>query len=107
MGDAQEGGDGGVAAGLFDDAVAGVDQDDGEFGGGGAGDHVAGVLHVAGGVGEDEAAAGGGEVAVGDVDGDALLAFGAEAVGQQGEVGGVLAAVAGGVFDGFQLVCQD
>ncbi len=32
----------------------------------------------------------GGEVAVGDVDGDALLAFGAEAVGEQGEVDGGL-----------------
>ena len=37
-------------------------------------------------------AARGGEVAVRDVDGDALLAFGAQAVGEQREVGGVLAA---------------
>ena len=53
--DAQERGDGGVPAGLLDDAVAGVDEDHGQVGGGGAGDHVAGVLHVSGGVGEDEA----------------------------------------------------
>ena len=55
--DAQQRGDRGVPAGLLDDAVAGVDQDDGQLGGGGAGDHVPGVLHVAGGVGEDEPAA--------------------------------------------------
>ena len=107
VGDAQQGGDGGVAAGLFDHAVAGVDQDDGEFGGGGAGDHVAGVLHMAGGVGQDEPAAGRGEVAVGHVDGDALLAFGAQPVGQQRQVGCVLAAVGGGERDGFELVGED
>jgi len=41
---------------------------------------------VAGRVGQDERAPRGGEVAVGDVDGDALLALGAQAVGQPGEV---------------------
>ena len=40
-----------------------------------------------GGVGDDEFAFRGGEVAVGDVDGDALFAFGCQAVGQAGEVG--------------------
>ncbi len=61
---------------------------------------------MAGGVGDDELAASGGEVAVGDVDGDALLALGAEAVGEQGEIehagaGGALA------FDGAELVFVD
>ena len=51
-------------------------EDHGQVGGGGAGDHVPGVLHVPRGVREDEPAARGGEVAVRDVDGDALLAFG-------------------------------
>ena len=74
--DAEEGADEGVAFGLDLHAVAGVDEDDGELAGGGAGGHVAGVLLVAGGVGDDEFAFVGGEVAVGDVDGDALLAFG-------------------------------
>ena len=105
--DAEEVGDEGVAAGLFDDAFAGVDEDDGEVGGGGAGDHVAGVLDVAGGVGDDEFAAGGGEVAVGDVDGDALFAFGAEAVGEEGEVDVVGAALGGGALEGFELVFED
>jgi hypothetical protein len=49
----------------------------GEVGGRGAGGHVARVLLVARRVGDDELAPVGGEVAVGDVDGDALLALGA------------------------------
>ena len=77
VGDAEEAGDEEVAVCLFEDAVACVDEDDGEVGGAGSGDHVAGVLDVAGCVGDDEFAVGCGEVAVGDVDGDALFAFGA------------------------------
>ena len=76
----------GVAARLLLDAVAGVHQEDGEVGVAGAGHHVAGVLHVPRSVGHDELAARGGEVAMGHVDGDALLALGAQAVGQEGEV---------------------
>jgi hypothetical protein len=45
---------------------------------------------VAGTVGEDELAPGGLEVAVGDVDRDALLALGAQAVREQREVDRVL-----------------
>ena len=82
----------GVPAGLLEHALAGVDQDDRQVGGGGAGDHVAGVLDVPGGVGDDELAPRRGEVAVGDVDGDALLALGAQAVGEQREVGVLVAA---------------
>jgi hypothetical protein len=44
------------------------------------------VLHVAGRVGDDELALGRREVAVGDVDRDALLALGLEPVRDQGEV---------------------
>ena len=66
--------------------LARVDEHDREVGGRGAGDHVAGVLNVAGRVGDDELAPRRGEVAVGDVDGDALLALGAQAVGQQRQV---------------------
>ena len=84
--DAEQRDDEGVAAGLGEDAVAGVDQEHGEVGVRGAGRHVAGVLLVARRVGDDEAALVGGEVAVGDVDGDALLALGVEAVDQQREV---------------------
>ena len=75
-----------VPPGLGEHPLAGVDQDHREVRGGRAGDHVAGVLLVAGGVGDDELALLGGEEAVGDVDGDALLALGGEPVDQQGEV---------------------
>ena len=75
-----------VAAGLAGQPVAGVDQDHGDVGGRGAGGHVAGVLLVAGRVGDDEGAPVGGEEAVGDVDGDALLALGLEPVDQQREI---------------------
>ena len=84
--DPEQRGDERVAARLLDHAVARVDEHDGQVGGRGAGDHVARVLHVAGRVGQDERAPRGGEVAVGDVDGDALLALGAQAVGQAREV---------------------
>ncbi len=107
MRNAQQGGHRGVPPGLLDHAVAGVDQDDRELGGGRAGDHVAGVLHMARGVGQDEPAPRRGEVAVGHVDGDALLAFRPESVGEERQVGCFLAAVGGGERDGFQLVGED
>ncbi|MNL03383.1 hypothetical protein D3C87_1239200 [compost metagenome] len=86
--------DGRVALGLrqqFGPAVLhgharGVHQHDGGVRRAGAGHHVAGVLLVARRVGDDELAARGGEVAVGHVDGDALLALGFQAVGQQRKI---------------------
>ena len=86
MADAEQRDDIGVAAGLGEDAAPGIDQEDGEIGGRGAGRHVAGVLDVAGGVGDDEAAVLGGEIAIGDVDGDALLALGGKPVDDEGVV---------------------
>ena len=83
---AEQPGQRGVAARLLGQPAAGVDEDHGEVGGRGARDHVARVLRVAGAVVEHEAAPRRGEVAVGDVDRDALLALGAQAVGQVREV---------------------
>ena len=91
--DPEQRGDERVALGLLDDAVARVHEHDREVRGRGARDHVARVLHVAGGVGEDERAARRREVAVGDVDRDALLALGAQAVGQARQVERAVAAV--------------
>src|SRR5699024_3619634 len=107
--DAQAGDDGEVASGLLGRPVAGVDEDDDGIGGRGSGDHVPGVLHMAGAVGEDERAAVGGEVAVGDVDGDALFAFGPQTVGEQREVELPAEESAFGAGDGhgFELVGQD
>ena len=71
--------------------------------------HVARVLLAAGRVGDDELALVGGEEAVGDVDGDALLALGFEAVDEEGEVdvltrGAVLLGVA---LHGRELILED
>ena len=84
--DAEQRGDDRMAPRLRQHALARIDQHDGEIGGRGAGRHVAGVLLVAGRVGDDERALRRGEEAVGDVDGDALLALGLEAVDQQREI---------------------
>ena len=90
-------------------AVARVDEDHRQLGVGGAGRHVAGILLVAGRVGDDELACLGGEEAVGDVDGDALFALRLQPVDEEGEVdvvadGAVPAAVAG---ERRQLVLKD
>jgi hypothetical protein len=61
-------------------------RDDRELGGGRPGDHVAGVLLVAGGVGDDELALLGGEEPVGDVDRDALFPLRGQPVDEQREV---------------------
>ena len=86
MADAEQRDDVGMAEGLRQQALARVDQDHREVGVGGAGRHVAGVLLVAGRVGDDERARRRREIAIGDVDGDALLALGLEAVDQQREI---------------------
>ena len=75
-----------MVARLGQHALARVDQDDGQVGGRGAGDHVAGVLLVAGRVGDDELALVGGEEAVRDVNGDVLFALCAQTVQEQREV---------------------
>ena len=71
--------------------------------------HVARVLFVARRVRHHELALGGGEVAVGHVDGDALLALRRQAIHQQGEIDGpALAAVAPAVrFQRRQLVIEN
>ena len=75
-----------MPARLLEHAVAGVDQHHRDVRGRRAGDHVARVADVPGGVGDDERPPRGGEEAVGDVDRDALLALGAQPVGQPREV---------------------
>ena len=98
-----------VATGLLEHALASVDQHDHRVGRRGAGDHVARVLHVAGAVGEDEAAVAGREVPVGHVDRDALLALGAQTVGQQCEVECAVreATLGRGAGDLLELVGED
>ena len=78
--------DGGVTLGLAQHALAGIDQNDGKLGRRCAGHHVAGVLLMTGRVGDDEGAARGRKLAIGDIDGDALLALGLESAAQQREI---------------------
>jgi sulfate adenylyltransferase subunit 2 len=92
VGNAEQRGDERVTPGLLDHAVASIDEDQREVGGRCAGHHVARVLHMAGAVRDDELALGCREVAVRDIDGDALLALRAEPVGEQREVHTLVAA---------------
>jgi hypothetical protein len=81
--DAEERADQRMPAGLDDDALARIDQHQREIDGRGAGRHVAGVLLVPRGVGDDERAPLGREKAIGEIDGDALLALIFKPVEQQ------------------------
>ena len=92
---------------LLEQAVAGVDQHDRQLGGRRAGHHVARVLDVARRVGDDEFPLGRGEVAVGDVDRDALFTFGAQAVRHQRQIGVVVSAFLGGALDRGELIFHD
>ena len=96
-----------MPARLLDHPLAGVDQDERHVGVGCTGDHVARVLGVPGGVGDDELALGRGEVAVGHVDGDALLPLGAQPVGQQRQVRLDPAPLLAGAADRLELVLED
>ncbi len=96
-----------MATGLLEDTVAGIDQDQRDVRGGGTRDHVARVLNVAGGVGDDELALRRREVAVGHVDRDALLPLGPQAVGEQREVGALETPSSARGLDGAELVLED
>ena len=71
---------------LLDDALPRIHEHDGKVCRRSAGDHVARVLHVAGRVRDDELAFGRRKIAIRDIDRDALLAFGAQAVGEIREI---------------------
>ena len=96
-----------MAHGLFQHAVAGIDQNNRQIGGRSARHHVARILYVSRRVGDDELAARRGEVAVCNVDSYALFAFCTQTVCQQGEVQFFVASVARGRFDRFQLIFKN
>ena len=75
MPDAEQRANEGVSSGLHKNALARIDQNDGELCVGSAGHHVSGVLFVARRVGDDERSARRREETVGYVDGDALFAL--------------------------------
>ncbi|CTQ77727.1 hypothetical protein LAX5112_05031 [Roseibium alexandrii] len=86
MADAEQRGNEGMAAGLYLQAMAGIDEKHGKIGSRGAGCHVAGVLFVARCVGHDELALVGGKEAVGHINGDALLALCFQPVDQERQI---------------------
>ena len=92
---------------LREDAFGGVDQNHGQIGGGSAGGHVARVLLVARRIGDDEFPARSFKIAVGHVDGDALLAFGAQAVGEQRKIDRAGRAIDAAIFYGGELILEN
>ena len=99
----------GVAPGLGQDALARIDQQHRDIGGGRAGHHVACILLMPRRVRDDEFALVAGEETIRHVDSNALLALGREPVDQQREVDllalGAVALAIG--FERFELVVED
>src|SRR3954467_12081448 len=96
-----------MPARLREQPFARIDQDHGRFGSARAGDHVARVLLVSRRVGDDEFAARGGEVAVGYIDGDALLTLGLQAVGDERKIHRGLAPALRGALHRGELIFED
>ena len=105
--DAQQRGNEGMPHGLFHDAVPGVHQNHGQVGGRSTRYHIAGVLDVAGRIGNDEFPFRGGKIPISHVDGDALLAFGPQAIGEQRQVHLFVAPAPRSLFHGFELILEN
>ncbi|MNY25343.1 hypothetical protein D3C86_1591190 [compost metagenome] len=86
MANAKQGDDAAVPRRLGRDTLDRIDQHDGRIASRGAGGHVARILLVSRRVGHDEAATRRRHIAIGHVNGDALLALGLQPVQQQGVV---------------------
>ena len=95
-----------MAAGLLLESGSGIDDNEGQVGGGGPGGHVGGVLDVPGAVGDHELALGRGGIAIGHVNGDALLPLGSQAIGDKGQVKVTHASVSRGLGDCIDLVIK-
>ena len=84
--DAEQRQDAGMPPRLRQHPAARIDQQHGEIAIRRAGRHVARVLHMTRRIGDDEFPPRRREIAIGDVDGDLLLALGLQAVDQESEV---------------------
>ena len=104
MADAQKMRDERVTPRLRHDSVPCIDQDDRQITVTGAGDKISRVLLVSGRIRDDELSFGRGEVPIRNVDRDALLALGAQTVGQQREIDAFAAAPFVFPFRAFDLV---
>ena len=89
---------------LLRDAAANVDQDDRDVGVGSRRHHIACVLHVTGRVREDEPPPGRREITPRDVYRDPLLAFRAEPVREEREIGSLKAAALADLRDVLDLI---
>ncbi len=104
---AQQGGDADMAARLLAQAGGRIHQHQGQVRRRGSGRHVPGVLDVPGAVGDDELAVGCRGVAVRHVDRDALLALGAQSVGDERQIDLSQPAAFRCVLDGGELVVEE
>ncbi len=84
--DAHQGTNPGVTPGLGQDALGGINQNYRQIRKGGTNGHIAGIFLVSGGVRHDKGTVLGGKIAVGDIDGDALLPLGHQAVKEKAVV---------------------
>ena len=88
-----------MSARLLDHTSARIDQHDCQVNVGCTSNHVACVLNVAWAVGNDERTLWRCKIAIGNINGDALLALGPQAVGKQRKVDVVVAAALAYRFD--------
>src|SRR5882762_3229596 len=107
FGDSQERSNEGVAASLREEPFGTVNQNDRQVRRGRAGRHVARVLLMPRSVGDDKFAARGREIPVSHVDGDALLAFGPQTVGEQRKINRPRGAVDAALLHRGELIFVD
>ena len=105
--DLEQIGDEGVALGLLDHSLAGIDKNDRQISGRGPRHHIAGVLDVPWSIGDDKLTPRRGKIAVGDIDGDALFPLGSKAIGEEGKVDYSIPSTAGAFLHGAELVLKD
>ena len=75
-----------MSPGLYQNALAGIDEQDGEVGVRCPRRHIPRVLLVTRCIGDDEGSSRRSEESIGHIDGDALLAFSLETVHEKGKV---------------------
>ncbi|MCY1373335.1 hypothetical protein D9M69_606030 [compost metagenome] len=92
---------------MLDHPFAGIYQDNDEVRVRSTRHHIPGVLDVPRGIGNNKFTAFGLEIFVGYINGDALFAFGFQAVSQDSQVYGTVIIFTIGFLNGFQLVIQD
>ncbi len=110
LADAEQRQDAGVTPGLSEHPAARIDQQHGEIAIRRSRRHVARVLHVPWRIGDDELPPRRREIAIGDVDGDLLLALGLESVDEEREIERAARPRAGALLvllGGFELVLVD